>query len=60
MFYLGDTIFKPEKIFFSMDGFVNGTAKTMFEAVGLLFTSYYVFNLNYAPQVQISLEFVQR
>lgn len=43
-----------------MDGFVHGTAETMFEAVGLLFTSYYVFNLNYAPLVQVSLEFIQR
>lgn len=43
-----------------MDGFVHGTAQSMVEAVGLLFSAYYVFNLNYAPEAQVSLEFMQR
>ena len=60
LFISGRTILKPSKIFLTSDGTVLGTAANIEEGIALLFSSYYVFNLEYAAQAQVTLEFFQR
>lgn len=57
--FLGD-LYNPTKIFFSADGTLLGTAENLLEGLELLFCSYFVLNLVYAPKIQITLEFIQR
>lgn len=59
LIFTGD-LFKPTKIYFTMDETVLGTADDLSHGVGLLFGSYYVYNLEYDPMAQITLEFIQR
>ena len=58
--FAGESIFKWERIFFSMDCQVLSAASDLVEGFGLLFASYYVFNLVYEAKAQITLEFIQR
>lgn len=47
-------------IYFCMDGSVAGYADSIEDAFKMLFASYFVFNLMYAANAQITLEFIQR
>lgn len=60
MYLAGDSIFTEEQIYFTMDGQLLGTANGLIQGVAMLFASYFVFNLNYAPEAQVTLEFIQR
>lgn len=56
----GDNIFNHSNIFFTMDGTVIGVAQTLIEGLSLLFGSYFVFNIVYEAEAQVTLEFFQR
>lgn len=43
-----------------MDKQMLGTADTLLEGIQLLFAAYYVFNLEYEAEAQVTLEFFQR
>lgn len=57
---LGTTIFTEGQVYFSMDRQLLGTADGFIEGIAMLFASYFVFNLEYAAEAQITLEFLQR
>ena len=39
---------------------VVGTADNLLAGIGMLFASYFVFNLEYDAEAQVTLEFIQR
>lgn len=56
----GPKVLKPVRTFFTSDGTVLGTAANVEQGLSMLFTAYFVFNLEYAAQCQVTLEFFQR
>ncbi|XP_052127563.1 uncharacterized protein LOC127750308 [Frankliniella occidentalis] len=60
LFIAGSKILKYSRIYFTVDGDVAGTADTLLEGIALLFGAYFVLNLNYDANAQITLEFIQR
>jgi hypothetical protein len=59
-FITGVNAFEAQHIYFTMDGTVLGTADDIGIGIGLLFSAYYVFNLEYEATCQVTLEFIQR
>jgi len=58
--YFPGPAFQAKRFYFSIDGNVVSSVKSFKEALTLLFCSYFVMNIKYAPHVGNTLDFFQR
>ena len=58
--FLGKTLFEAEKYHLSVDMHIVSSTKSFVEAMGMVFMTYYVLNLDYHPKTPATLEYLQR
>ncbi|KAJ1528971.1 hypothetical protein ONE63_007338 [Megalurothrips usitatus] len=56
----GKSWFHASKFYFGLDGKLRGSASTFSRGLGLLFCSYFVFNIKYVAKAAKTLDFIQR
>lgn len=56
----GDDIYNAEEYIVFLDGKASTHTDNIFSAVAILFSSYYVFNIEYPKEACVTMEFIQR